>query len=309
MVARLGVAVLFGVVIVAGPALASPAFAASPTVTIDQAPGQTDPTSTAPVSFAVEFSEPVTGFAADDVQVSGTVGGALSVSVSGTGAAYTVAISGMTSGGTLIATVEAGAATDSAGNSSEASTSTDNTVTWIPPVPSATINQGPTQSDPTSSDPISFAVEFSVPVTGFDATDVNLSGTVGGTLVANVSGSGSAYTVTVSGMTTNGTVIATIPADAAVSAAGIANTASTSTDNTVTWQQPVSSSPSPSPSPSVSPGAPPPGTTPSASVSAPAGEMPVTGTKLGLLLVAAILLMLAGTGLVYVVRRRRLQDV
>jgi LPXTG-motif cell wall-anchored protein len=305
MVARLGVAVLFGVVIVAGPALASPAFAASPTVMIDQAPGQADPTSTAPVSFAVEFSEPVTGFAADDVQVSGTVSGALSVSVSGTGAAYTVAISGMTSGGTLIATVEAGAATDSAGNSNEASTSTDNTVTWIPPVPSATINQGPTQSDPTSSDPISFAVEFSVPVTGFDATDVNLSGTVGGTLVANVSGSGSAYTVTVSGMATNGTVIATIPANAAVSAAGIANTASTSTDNTVTWQQPVSSSPSPS----VSPGTPPPGTTPSASVSAPAGEMPVTGTKLGLLLVAAILLMLAGTGLVYLVRRRRLQDV
>ena len=49
---------------------------ASPTVTINQAAGQADPTSTSPIQFAVVFSEPVTGFAGSDISFAGsTVGG------------------------------------------------------------------------------------------------------------------------------------------------------------------------------------------------------------------------------------------
>ncbi len=77
---------------------------------------------------------------------------------------------------------------------------------------------------------------FSEPVTGFTASDISFAGsTVGGTLLAGVTGSGTTYTVTVSGMTGNGTVVASIPAGAAHDAAGNPNTASTSTDNTVTF--------------------------------------------------------------------------
>jgi LPXTG-site transpeptidase (sortase) family protein len=50
-----------------------------------------------------------------------------------------------------------------------------------------------------------------------------------------VTGSGTTYNVAVSGMTSDGTVIATIAAGVAVDATNNGNTASTSTDNTVTY--------------------------------------------------------------------------
>src|SRR5439155_683680 len=51
-------------------------------------------------------------------------------------------------------------------------------------------------------------------------------------------GSGTTYDVAVSGMTGDGTVTATVSAGVAHDAAGNANTASTSTDNTVTFDFP-----------------------------------------------------------------------
>ena len=72
-------------------------------------------------------------------------------------------------------------------------------------------------------------------MSGFAAADVTISGTAGGTKTVTISGGPSTYTVAVSGMTTDGTVIATIAAGGATDAAGNANTASTSTDNTVTF--------------------------------------------------------------------------
>src|SRR5256884_4277942 len=46
-----------------------------PTVTINQAAGQADPTSTAPITFTAVFSEPVSGFTGSDVVIGGTAGG------------------------------------------------------------------------------------------------------------------------------------------------------------------------------------------------------------------------------------------
>ena len=103
------------------------------------------------------------------------------------------------------------------------------------PPPTVTINQGAGQNDPTSASPITFDVVFSEPVTGFDASDVIVTGSAfgaGATPVVNVSGSGANYTVTVSGMNQSGTVRASISAGAATGANG-ANVASTSMDNTV----------------------------------------------------------------------------
>ena len=81
-----------------------------------------------------------------------------------------------------------------------------------------TINQAAGQADPTSTSPVVFSVVFSANVTGFTATDVNLSSsTAGGTLTAIVTQGADAahYTVSVSGMTSSGSVIASIPAGAA----------------------------------------------------------------------------------------------
>jgi LPXTG-site transpeptidase (sortase) family protein len=100
--------------------------------------------------------------------------------------------------------------------------------------PTVTIEEGSSQPDPTDSSPISFDVKFSESVTGFDQSDINISG-MAGTPTINVSGSGDTYTVTVSGMADGETVTATIPADAAQDSAGNKSLASTSTDNSVTY--------------------------------------------------------------------------
>ncbi len=204
-----------------------------PSVTINQAVGQADPTNASPINFTVVFSETVTGFVTGDVTLSGTAG-ATTAAVTGSGTTYNVAVSGMTTDGTVIATIAADKAQDLAGNGNTASTSTDNTVTYDTTKPTVIINQSGGQSDPTNASPIMFTVLFDEPVADFATGDVTLSGTAGAT-TATVSGSGQSYTVAVSGMTGDGTVIATIAADKAHDAAGNGNTSSTSTDNTVTY--------------------------------------------------------------------------
>ena len=104
-----------------------------PSVTINQAASQADPASSAPILFTAIFSEAVNGFTSGDVAVGGTAGGTKTVSVSGGPSSYTVAVSGMTSSGTVTATIPAGAARDGAGNNNTASTSSDNTVTFNAP--------------------------------------------------------------------------------------------------------------------------------------------------------------------------------
>ena len=100
-----------------------------PTVTINQASGQADPTSDSPINFTVIFSAAVTDFATGDVTLAGTAGATAAV-VTGSGTTYNVAVSGMVRSGTVIASIEAGKAHDSEDNPNAASTSTDNTVTY-----------------------------------------------------------------------------------------------------------------------------------------------------------------------------------
>ncbi|MEG4320057.1 MULTISPECIES: DUF4347 domain-containing protein, partial [unclassified Microcoleus] len=121
--------------------------------------------------------------------------------------------------------------------------------------PTVTINQPTTQLDPSGNSSIIFAVTFSEPVTGFDASDISFTGsTAAGTLTANISGTGPTYTLGVSGMTGDGNIVASINANAVTDLAGNSNTASTSTDNTVTYRSalpptpiPVVTSPTPIP--------------------------------------------------------------
>ena len=98
-----------------------------------------------------------------------------------------------------------------------------------------TINQASTQSDPAQTSPINFTAVFSNDVAGFDGSDVTLAGTANPAR-AVVTGGPSTSNVAVSGMTGSGTVTAVIAACVANDAAGDQNTASTSTDNTVTYQ-------------------------------------------------------------------------
>ena len=113
------------------------------------------------------------------------------------------------------------------------------TITFTPPdttAPSVTINQASTQADPTTDSPIHFTAVFNEPVTDFTDSDVTLSGTAGATtaVVTEIApNDGTTYDVAVSGMSSDGTVIASVPANAAQDAAQNDNSASTSEDNTV----------------------------------------------------------------------------
>lgn len=105
------------------------------------------------------------------------------------------------------------------------------------PVPTATINQAAAQPDPTNASPILFDAVFSVPVTGFTNTDVQISGmaAVPGITVTD-SGDHMHFTVAVTGATSGETIRATIPANSVRDAANSAFLgASTSTDNSVTF--------------------------------------------------------------------------
>jgi hypothetical protein len=77
----------------------------------------------------------------------------------------------------------------------------------VPPVVVSIVAQSPA-TQPTSASTLVFGVTFSEPVTGVDATDfaVAVSGTATTTPPVVVSGSGANYTVTVSGVSGNGTV-------------------------------------------------------------------------------------------------------
>lgn len=106
--------------------------------------------------------------------------------------------------------------------------------------PTVTINKSASQGDPTSAASIIFDVIFNKGVTGFTASDIDLStSTAGGTLVAAITAGlsgGLGYTVRVTGMLTVGNVIPTIPSSVCTSVAdGLPNDASTSTDNVVAW--------------------------------------------------------------------------
>ncbi|MCE1253619.1 MAG: Ig-like domain-containing protein, partial [Anaerolineae bacterium] len=211
---------------------------AAPTVSVEQATGQTDPTNDAEIVFSVVFSEAVLGFEPADISFAGsTAPGTLSAVVNGSGAIYTVTVTGMTGNGLVMISISAGAAQDSSGNGNLASTSTDNGVTYIDNTgPEVTIEQAGGQADPTRDTQIFFDVLFSEEVVGFTASDVILSaGTAPGTLSAVVSGSGVIYTVTVTGMTANGSVVVSIPGGAAQDSTGNLSHASTSIDNSVDY--------------------------------------------------------------------------
>jgi hypothetical protein len=82
-----------------------------------------------PIQFTVVFSGPVSDFTSSDVTVSGT-SKPRTWTVSGSGATYTVTVTNVTKSGTVVASVAAGMAHDGNGTPNNASTSTDNTVTY-----------------------------------------------------------------------------------------------------------------------------------------------------------------------------------
>ncbi|HEX8566474.1 MAG TPA: hypothetical protein VF648_12590 [Pyrinomonadaceae bacterium] len=214
----------------------------APTVTINQANTQSDPANSLPIRFTIVFSEPVSGFTVSGITLSGTAGMSNAVLnlTQNAATAYSVEVSNITDG-TITAAIVAGAVTDANGNGNQSSTSTDNTVLYDITPPGVTINQAGGQGDPSNAQQIRFAVVFTEAVSGFTASDITLSGTwgVSNAVVSITQNTATDYTVAVGNLATTGTVATTIAAGVVTDAAGYSSTASTSTDNTVTYYKEI----------------------------------------------------------------------
>lgn len=104
----------------------------NPTVTINQAAGQADPTSALPINFTVKFSEPINTatFTTADITQTGTAQGVV-WSITNSGDNMTFTLSATASGyGTLVPSIAANRVIDLTGNNNIASASTDNSVTF-----------------------------------------------------------------------------------------------------------------------------------------------------------------------------------
>ena len=92
-------------------------------------------------------------------------------------------------------------------------------VTYDTTGPVATVDLGADQAATTSASPVKFAVTFNESVTEFTTDAITISGTAGAT-AGTITGSGAAYTVTVSTIPNNGTIVLTVAADAVYDTTG-----------------------------------------------------------------------------------------
>jgi LPXTG-site transpeptidase (sortase) family protein len=206
--------------------------ATAPTVAISST--ASSPTRTSPVPITITFNEDVTGFELGDI----TVGNGVAGNLLGSGKTYTADITPATDGEVTV-DVAVNVALDAASNGNTAAAQFK--ITYDATRPGVTINQAVGQLDPTGASPINFTVEFEEPidVSSFTAADISLSGTAGATtkVISQIApDDGTTFNIEVSGMTGNGTIIATIAEGKVLDTAGNTNSASTSTDNIITYE-------------------------------------------------------------------------
>ena len=189
----------------------------APTLTLTSTTA--DPTKVSPIPVTAQFSEAVAGFTAADIGVvNATVGSVIVID------ADTVTFSlTPTAQGLVTATVASGSLTDLAGNALTVGAQITREFDDVRP----TLTLTTTATDPTATSPIPVTATFSEAVTGFDASDV----TVTGGSVATVSGSGAVYTFSVT-PTAQGLVEVDVAADAALDATGNGNTAAATLERT-----------------------------------------------------------------------------
>ncbi len=206
-----------------------------------------NPTAAASLNFTVTFSEAVSGV--DDTDFTLTPGGAVSgasvTSVVATAdpAVYTVTVDSGSGSGTLrLDLIDDDSILDTSSRplgdtgSGNGDFTSGEAYTIEKTLPGVTIEQGAGQPDPTNTSPIIFEVTFSKVVTGFDNSDIDITGMAASpTVVVTDTGSGDTYTVSVSGMADGETVTASIPQGVAQDYLGNNNAASTASDNSVTY--------------------------------------------------------------------------
>jgi len=187
-------------------------FDKTPPAIFISSPSQATANAAAAVNYTVTYSDANFNYStlgAGNVTLNTTGTATGTVAVSGSGTSYTVTLSNTGGDGTLGFTIGAGTATDIPGNLALASSASGTfTVDNTPPTVSSITAATPSNATPTNATSLTYTVSFSEPVTGvsnlgFMATTTN---TVASTGIAVTPVSSSVYTVTVNGISGDGTL-------------------------------------------------------------------------------------------------------
>jgi len=180
-----------------------PTSTASGTVTIDRtAPTAswtsppTSPTNASSVTFAISFSEMVTGLGSGDFSNAGTATGCSFAPGASSGTLISVVVSGC-SEGTLIPVLQGGAVTDLGGNAGPGVPLTSSSVTIDRTAPTAAFTSVP--ASPTGSASLSWTLAFSEPVSGISAADFSNAGTATGCQLSVSASAGTTVSITATG--------------------------------------------------------------------------------------------------------------
>ena len=162
------------------------------------------PTNSTTIDYALTFDEPVTGLAPDDLSNTGTATGCV-FAVAGSGASYTLTVTGCSASGTLAPQLAANTVADTAANAGPGTAVTGPALTLDRVAP--TVGSFTTAVvSPTNSTSIAYALAFSESVTGLAPGDFSNAGTATG-CTFTPSGSGTSYTLTVTTCSASGTLV------------------------------------------------------------------------------------------------------
>ncbi|MDE0297266.1 MAG: Ig-like domain-containing protein [Candidatus Poribacteria bacterium] len=165
------------------------------------------------------FTEAVSDFVQTDVSISGTATASITGWDTTDNTTFTATITPTTSG-TVILDVAASVATDAANNANTAATTQTASVDIDAPGVSISVPSG----DQTGE--FDATITFTEVVSGFEQTDVSVSGTANASITAWNTTDNMTYTATIT-PSTSGKVTLSVPANVATDAASNANTAST----------------------------------------------------------------------------------
>lgn len=197
------------------------------------------------VTYQITFNKKLlaNSFLISDIQLGGSLGGEATpanlTQTQSSPSIFTVDVTNIVGTGTISLTLPANRVQDEAGNLN---------LQGCGPV-SYNIDQGDfacvvTRGDPnpTNASEVSFHIVFDKPVTDFTISDITLGGTLGGTSLANFTGSGTTYDVDViniSGGGNNSSVSIIVAADVAHDQFGNKNNASSTVGYTIDQQAPT----------------------------------------------------------------------
>ncbi|MGA2034705.1 MAG: MBG domain-containing protein, partial [Thermoguttaceae bacterium] len=178
-------------------------------------------TRTGPITYSVTYGNFQTStLSARDITLNRTGTAAGTVSVSGSGANYTVTVNGITGNGTLGISIAAGTAVDASGNPTPAVGPSN---TFIVDTVAPTIAVSAPSTALTTGGPVTYTVtyadaNFNAATLAVGNITLNATGTANGTL--SVSGSGLTRTVTISSITGDGSLGISVAAGTASDLAG-----------------------------------------------------------------------------------------